>query len=232
MYYEHLSKAHRKWADLSARTREEQWHYECAKAFAREQERHQATARSLQHAEDEIKLLRNHIAQMNANILPPESAQFQPSALPLTSDSISHLTDANSLLFDCEASIAKWKSRIRCARSTQAPLPPASGPPLQQPTDSDASHRFGFLERAAAQEAQGSALEHDDDGRGGLEDAPGDEDDDAYNQHPGGRKALDSRLKDRESMAQPQHRGGRRIMGFGAGFRGSERSTDVEMESS
>ena len=235
MYNEHLSKAHHEWAGLSAQAREEQWHYECAKAYAREQERHQATTLSLQHAEQEIKVLRNQIAQMSSNILPPEFIQFPPAALPFTSETISHLPDPNAPLYDSDAFIAKWKSRIRCARSTQMPLPPVSLPPSHQPTSTNGSNRFEFLQRAAAQEAQGISREpdDDDDGRGDLEDAPGEEEDDDNNDNiydqQQQRKGLDSHPRGREGMAQPQVRGSRRLVGLGADFR-SDGTTDMEME--
>lgn len=237
MYYEHLSKAHNKWGGLSAQAREEQWHYECAKAYAREQERHQATTLSLQHAEQEIKILRNQIAQMSSNILPPEFIQFPPAALPFTSETISHLPDPKAPLYDSDAFIAKWKSRIRSARSTQMPLPTVSLPPSHQPTNNtntNGNNRFEFLQRAAAQEAQGISREPDDDEdvRGDLEDAPGEEEDDdndnAYDQQQQ-RKAVDSHPRAREGMAQPQLRGSRRLVGLGADFR-SDGTTDVEME--
>ena len=230
MYYEHVSKAHRQWADLSAQAREEQWHYECAKAYARERERHQETARSLQHAEQEIKLLQSHIAQTNANILSPESIQFPPSALHFGSDTTSHLPDAKAPLYDSEAFITKWKDRIRSARSTQIPIGPVSRPSSHQPTTSVGSHRFDFLRRAAAQGTHEPLQEHEDDTRGTLDDAPGDEDDEGYDPHQE-RKATESHLRDRESVAQPQLRESRRLMGFGADYRGSEGATDVEMES-
>ena len=230
MYYEHLSKAHHKWVELSAQAREQQWHYECAKAYAREQEQHQATVRSLEHAEQEIKLLRSQIAQMNSNNLPPEFIQFPPAALPFTSEAISYLSDVNAPFYDSDAFIAKWKSRIRSARSTQMSLPASSWPPSHQPTNSNGSNRFEFLQRATVREVQESAQEQEDDAGGDLEDAPGEEDDDAYDQQQE-RKALDPHLKSQEGVEQTQLRGSRRLMGLGTRFRGSG-GTDVEMESS
>lgn len=232
MYYEHLSKAQRKWSELPAHVREEQWHYECAQAFAREQEHHQATGRSLEHAEQEIKLLRNQIAQMNANSLPPEYIQFPPSALPFSSQTISHLSDANTSFYDYEAFIAKWKSRIRCARSTQVPTGPVPGTSSNKPSTSNESHRFEFLQRTTAPDGRRSLREQDDDVREELEDAPGEEDDENYEQRAG-RRIGDVELRDRESEAQPHPKGSRRIIGLGAGFRAHEGTpTDVDMESS
>lgn len=176
LYYEHLSKAYHKWVELSAQAREQQWHQECAKAYAQEQEKHRATARLLEFAEQEIQVLRNQIAQMNSNILPVDFIHFPPSTLPLTRSAMSHLPEANSSFYDSDASIAKWKSRIRSARSIQVPLPASPRASLHQPTNSNVSSKLDFTQRAA-REARASTRGQETDTEGGLEDAPGEEED-------------------------------------------------------
>ena len=186
LYYEHLSKAYHKWVELSAQAREQQWHHECAKAYAHEQEKHRATARLLEYAEQEIQVLKSQIAQMNSNILPPDFIHFPPATIPLTRQTMSHLPDANPSFYDSDASIAKWKSRIRSARSIQVPLPASPRASLHQPTNSNVSSKLEFTQRAT-REGRSITRGQETDTEGGLEDAPGEEEDDGFEQPPEAR---------------------------------------------
>ena len=227
-YYEHLSKAYHKWVELSAQTREQQWHHECAKAFAQEQERHRGTTRSLEYAEQEIQLLRSQIAQMNSNVIPPDFIQFPPVALPLTRQTVSHLPEANFSFFDSDASIAKWKSRIRSARSVQVPLPASPRASLHQPSKSNDSSKLDFTQRAA-REARDTTRGQESDTEGGLEDAPGDEEDYAYDQALED-KAEGRHPKDQREEKQVPPKTSDPIAGSEGAHKGSE-ATDVDMES-
>ena len=225
LYYEHLSKSYQEWAELSEQAREEQWRHEWAKAYAREREKHQRTARELEHAEQEIQLLRSQIAQINSNTIPPEFVQFPPAPLPFSRETVSHLPDA--AMWDPDAFIAKWRSRIQSARSTQIPLP--SWPSSHQPNASNGSNRFGFLQKAA-QDAQGSVQAQDEfDGDGDLEDAPGEDDDDGYEQQQED-KTLDPNLRHQTRVGGPQLRGSRRLMGMGGGYRRGADGGEMEVE--
>ena len=229
LYYEHLSKAHHKWVELSAQAREQQWHHECARAYACEQEEHQATVRLLEHAEQEIQLLRSQVAQMNANILPAEFIQFPPGALPITRKAMSSLPDTNASTYDADAFIAKWKGRIRSARSTQIALPTSPRTSSHQPTNSNGSSRYDLLPKST-REAQGTSQGQEHDREGGLEDAPGEEDEDGYGQQSEG-KIRNQHLSHQSEVDQPPLRGSRRLMGPDFGHKGGE-GTDVDMESS
>ena len=121
MYNEHLSKAFQRWRELPEKDRHENWHFECAKAYAREREQHQATSRKLEQAEQENSLLRNHLSPSNAALDAKELFQDQPNLLPLSEKSLSYLPNAPS--WDFDTLLGKWKTRIRSARSTQYSLP-------------------------------------------------------------------------------------------------------------
>ena len=164
---------------------------------------------------------------MNANILPAEFIQFPPATLSLSREEMSHLPDTNPAIYDADAFIAKWKSRIRSARSAQMPLPASPRASSHQPTNSNGSSRFDFLQRAK-RETQGGSQGQENDKEGGLEDAPGDEDDDTYQQRPESG-SVDQQFDHQEKMEQPPLRGSRRLLGLDASQTGGE-GIDVDME--
>ena len=225
MYNEHLSKVFEKWKELSEEERYEQWHYECAKALAREREQHALTTRKLEQAEQENILLRSRLTQKNTTLEAKDVYQEQPALLPLSDKSLSYLPNPSS--WDFDTLLAKWKSRIKSARSTQYPLPSTwNGYELDR-QHRDTS-RFAALQNAAQETLADEDLTKDHD----LEDAPGEEEDDnSFEQEPDAdmnNAAHGGKLK----QGERDRRGSRRLMERAAALRGSEDGGEMDTEPS
>lgn len=210
LYNDHLTKVHRRWTELPDTDRQQQWHYECAKAFAREREQHLLTIRKLEQTEQENMLLRKHLTAQGHNASSSEIQDsplyHQHSLIPTSDKSASYLPKSPS--WDFDVLIGKWKSRIQSARSTQYPLPSSttgewgsSGPPAGSTSGQTArfegaggggdSGRFTGLQRAA-QDAQSGLRGLRDFARGGaqdqdedVDDAPAEEEEEDDDDRPG-----------------------------------------------
>lgn len=243
MYNEHLTKAHQKWANLSDKERNEQWHYECTKALAREREQHQATARKLSVLEQEVTLLRNHLAvQNNAPMEGQEHLQYQPTLLPLSEKTISHL--AKSTPLDFEALLTKWKSRIKSARSTQFPLPNSTSSKTRSENEGRIMNRLppptspmqfivtGLQEQDQEQDQdqdQEQDQEQEQDEDEDLEDAPGEDEDESAGTTRARPDAQGEGPADQGGTEDRESRGRRRVTGPEITTRGPGESGEMDV---
>ena len=219
-YYQHLITVYETWKGLPEKQRQESWRTECAKAFAREQEKHKQTIRSLEMAEQEIQHLRSQLTQRNPFDHSTEYTQFGTSALPISREMTKHLPDIPSY----EALLSRWRSRLAHQRSVQNPLPPPSPwaiatPP--NPSNSNNHHMNGHHryplppQRDDHQEPdheQDQASDEDED----LADAPGDDDISEQQQQQLGmdKGMLDPNLRDGNGAEDMDGEGGRVLMGL------------------
>ena len=175
-YYQHLEDAFRKWSTLSDTGRQEQWHVECAKAFATEKELHQGTRRKLDYADQELQQLRGRLDQLVLNQQAPDVARYPATPLHLSREAVSHLPASNEL--DHNRLISKWRSRLQSARSTQHPFPGTKCNPSPQPLGANGNksplerHRNSWTGHTGTSNA--SPVAEDEDAE--LEDAPGEDD--------------------------------------------------------
>ena len=180
-YFHHLEQAFARWKALTDEERREQWHHECAKAFAREKEKHQVTRQRLDETDQELRQLRSRCERLSLDGHGPDIAQFPITVFPLSREAVSHLPRSQDL--DSSALIGKWRNRLQTARSKQHPLPQARSTPAPQPQDSPAreqrvvspvQHRDSWT--GETQGSNDSEMADEDDAE--LIDAPGEEDPD------------------------------------------------------
>lgn len=178
-YYEHLEDAFRRWKKLPERERQDIWHYECAKAFAREQEKHQATCRKLEQAEQELQQLRTRLEQFKHLPSAPDASPYQPATIPLSREAVSHLPDSTK--WDYNTLVSKWRNRLRSARSTQLSLPGTNGDhtsPTPQAVELNGYRTRSILQHRASWPSQEDGMDAQGDDEEALVDAPGEEDTD------------------------------------------------------
>ena len=167
-YKQHLSSTYESWKALSDKRKQEAWLFECAKAFARKQEKCEEMGRRLDNAEQEIRHLRYQIAQQNQNA--PNVPRLGPNTLRLPPGIVNHLP-SESGSWDYEGLLAKWKARIQASRNVQYELP--SNPAhLNNINGID----NGFSIKQIDNHANGDGM-HQPDEDEDLVDAPGDDDD-------------------------------------------------------
>ena len=218
--YQHISHTFDAWKGLSEKQKQERWREVLAKAFAREQERHQETKRKLELAEQEIQHLRSQLDQIHQ---PPEFSAFTASTLPITRETAANLAGSQS--WNSESLISRMKSRLQATRSTQHPLPTASPWATAPPPNLNTNHMngntaFAQFRRDSQQpyrnEEAHAPSEEDED----LADAPGDEEELGHDhtQHHGLDKGmLDPNLRDENGVREVDgegHAGGRMLMGL------------------
>ena len=227
-YYQHLTSVYETWKALSEKQRQESWRTECAKAFAREQEKHKQTLRSLETAEQEIQHLRSQVAQRNPFDHSTEYTQFGTSALPISREATKHIPELPSY----EALLSRWRTRLAHQRSVQTPLPPpspwatATPPNLNNNNNNNNNHHHQHHQmnghhrylpppqRGDHQQPdheQDPASDEDED----LADAPGDDDLSEQQQQLGMDKGmLDPDLRDGGGTEDMDGEGGRVLMGL------------------
>ena len=178
-YKEHLANSYDLWKSISDKKKQDIWLDECAKAFIREQEKHNETKRKLDLAEQKIQLLRAQLFQKSQS---PDSQMYPPSMLPITREMTDQLPNSDS--FNYESLLSKWKTRIQSTRSIQQPLPPLSPWATATPTNLNSNHTNGNSYAAQRQQSgpdrhpnYGNDAENPSDEDEDLADAPGDEDD-------------------------------------------------------
>ena len=219
-YYQHLCHSFDAWKSLPEKQKQERWREECAKAFAREQEKHQETKRKLDFAEQEIHHLRFQLDQIHQ---PPEFATFTASTLPISRDTAAHLTE--SQYWSADSLISKMIPRVQASRSIQHPLPSPSPWATAPPANLNTNHTNGNVpfaqfqhdsQRPYSNEGQAVSSDEDED----LADAPGDEEDldQDHTRHRGLEKGmLDPNLRGDNSVRETNnegHNGGQMLMGL------------------
>ena len=177
-YYEHLDRAQQRWISLSDKERSESWQYECAKAFAREQESHKVTKRRLDEAEQEIQQLRTRFDLNPPSRQSPNGRRYTPGTLSLSGEALSHLSSQTD--WDYDALILKWRNRLQNARTfpSQPQLPQNTATPNGRSLRANDSGRLFAPQHDASwpyrdEESDGQEDEDED-----LADAPGEEDPD------------------------------------------------------
>lgn len=220
-YYKHLTSVYETWKALPDKQKQESWRTECAKAFAREQEKHKQSIRSLEMAEQEIQHLRSQLAQRNPYDHSTEYTQFGIPALPLSRETTRHIPELPSY----EALLSRWRTRLTHQRSVQTPLPPPSPwatvtPPNPNPNNKN-NHMNGHHQyppppqrgdRQQPDNEPDQASDEDED----LADAPGDDDTSEQQQQLGmDRGMLDPNLReDGDGAEDTDGEGGRVLMGL------------------
>lgn len=172
-YYRHLDTAFEEWKEKSDLQRNREWHHECAKAFAREREKHQDTKRKLEAAEQEIRQLRNGFDQVPLERYTLTKKSPSTASQPLSRQAVSHLPVEGS--FDFNALIKKWQGRVQSAKSAQQPLPKANNRPSATfVSNGEPSDEFQDRDTTLADAPRMHADPADEDAD--LLDAPGEED--------------------------------------------------------
>ncbi|KAG8532791.1 uncharacterized protein KY384_002669 [Bacidia gigantensis] len=176
-YYKHLETSFNEWSKLSDVERRDAWQYECARAFAREQERHQASIRKLDLQEQEIQLLKARLDRSSQEDGESQRCLYPLTITRLSKETVNYLPASLDLEF--RDHIARWREKLRIARSIQQPLPPVeSSTPTISKFDTNGHYATPFAERRDGwQNRNGSMAGNDVDGSE-LADAPGEVDTD------------------------------------------------------
>ena len=226
-YVRHMKTAHEQWKTMPEKKKQDEWLHVCAKAFVREQEKHNETKRRLDLAEQQIQLLSSHLSQNH-----PDSQTYPSALLPLSRETTDQLPNPDS--FNYETLLSKWKTRIRSRRSIQQPLPPPSPwSNATRPPDLNGHHptdtHYAPHQPLDQPHGHSNGAEPLSDGDEDLADAPGDEDD--VEQHNGIDKdvLVYPNLREGDLDGEGQA-GGRMLMGFreyAAGSGGRNGSMDM-----
>lgn len=126
-YYEHLEDAFEKWKNVSDSERTGSWQQACAKAFAREQEKHFATKRRLDMLEQEMKQLQRKLEHPPHVTQTSEEGPTPTSFLTLSREAVQNLPPSTG--WDYDMLISKWQARVQSARSAQRSLPACGSDP-------------------------------------------------------------------------------------------------------
>ena len=216
-YYQHLTSVYETWKALPEKQKQESWRTECAKAFAREQEIHKQTKRSLELAEQEIQHLHSQLAQRNPYDHSTEYTHFGISTIPISCATTKHLPD----LPNYEALLSRWRTRIAHQRSVQNPLPPplpwaTATPPNPNPNNNkhmNGSHQYRLPSQRDDHQQPDKEPDQASDEDEDLADAPGDDDIPEPQQQLGLDKGmLDPNLRDGDGVIVGE--GGRVLTGL------------------
>ena len=194
-YYEHLTNIFNSWNALPEPRKQEVWHLEGLRAFAREQQEHGETHIKLQRAEQEVAYLKAQVDRMHNYQQPRELALFPTSVMPITRQTADILSGSiPSSDLDYDTLVSKWKSRLQSSRTTQKSLPPANLQTVSTPLIPSPQLNNGggpsFDHGPTDGDSQSYAYQGCDASDSDLMDAPGEEDEDM--QDDGGE--LDSML--------------------------------------
>jgi len=221
MFYEHIADAQQGWSRLSDEDRRKRWHYECARAFAREQKEHKTTARRLEKAERDIRHLQEQIIQMN--VQKPTAFQSPPPTLSLTRETISNLPGSSN--WDYGGLMHKWRTRISSARSAQSPLPTSPKPSdifRQHQVNGNGAHARPHRGDQRPQDNEhGPQSDEDED----LEDAPREEDNGEQAQKTDRQGSISKGVLDPHLRGggpnEDEDAGGRMLRDLGTSYRGA-----------
>lgn len=202
-YYEancmkHIHASYNVWEEFSKEQKQEEWHKECVSALTQEQDRHRDTRDRMERLEREVHSLQ---AEINAQNDPEQSSASLLLSPQTARETLNHGPD--SAMWDYDALITKWRTRIQQERSQQHPLP---GPPTpwsaptpdvtQTPSFTNGNHPSKFEHRSSIND-HGNHRTDDVDEDEDLVDAPGEEDDMAVDVADAGHGLLDPKLRQR-----------------------------------
>ena len=117
---QHLNARYNSWDELSKLQKQEEWHEECVKALTHEQDRHRDTRDRMERLERDVQSLQAELNAQNNNNEHHRSMSL-PLSPPTTLETLK--LSSESALWDYDALIAKWRTRIQHERSQQHPLP-------------------------------------------------------------------------------------------------------------
>ena len=213
-YYQHLTNVYETWKALPEKQKQESWRTECAKAFAREQEKHNQTKRSLELAEQETQHLRSQLAQRNSYNQATEYAHFGISPLPLSRETTKNIPELPSY----ETLLSRWRTRLAHQRSIQTPLPPlspwaAATTPNLNSNHMNGTHQYPPPPQRDDQQRLDNEADQASDEDEDLADAPGDDDIPEQQEQLGMDKGvLDPHLRDGDGTGDMDGEGGRVLM--------------------
>ena len=171
-HHDHLARAYNAWNNLPEAEKQEIWHIESMRAFAREQSEHGETHVKLAHVEQEAANLRLQLERLNECQQPREFLLFPPNQLKVSREAATIVAENSAdTSLDFDKLVDKWKSRIQSGRNEQKSLPPS-----QTPTAT--SIQLNGISSYGHQPLNGHPLAHQEVSDDDLMDAPGDEDDD------------------------------------------------------
>lgn len=216
-YYQHLTSVYESWRALPDKQRQDSWRTECAKALAREQEKHDQTKRSFELAEQEIQHLRSQLSPRNPYDHSTDYTHFGNPALALSRETTKHLPNLPSY----EALLSRWRTRVAHQRSRQYPLPPPSpwataSTPSSNKNHINGTHQYPPPPQRNNHQQPDSEQDQVSDEDEDLADAPGDDDISEQQQEQLGldKGMLDPNLQDGDEVGDIEGKGGRVLMGL------------------
>ena len=199
-YYEHLSNTFNSWNSLPEPQKQEIWHLEALRAFAREQKEHGDTHVKLQQFEQEIAYLKTQVDRLNKYQQPRELLLFPTPVTPITRQTADILSEnISSSDLDYDALVSKWKSRLQSSRSAQKSLASVDLPNIPTPLMPSPQLNNGggpSFERGPTNgDNQSYAYQDGDASDSDLMDAPGEEDEDMQDDGGDLGSVLDPKLR-------------------------------------
>ena len=197
----HIDASYSSWDDLSRERKKEQWHEECVNALTHEQQCHRDTRDRMERLENQVQTLR---AEVNAR----ENHDYASMNLPLSPNTALETLKVGPELamWDYDALITKWRTRIEHERSRQLPLPcpptPWSAPTPVNGQILSLANGANHLTKPEQRATFDQRTSHDTNGPDedeDLADAPGEADDTAVEMDQG---LLDPNLREKTNGHQ------------------------------
>ena len=191
---EHINASYDRWDCLPAKQRQEEWHKECVIALTQEQDRHRDTRERVERLEAQVHSLRAELDTRDGHDAASTSLPLSPTTA-LETYNAGH----GSTMWNYDALIAKWRTRVENERSQQRPLPTtpwsvATPGVAHTPSYTNGKIRLTRPEQEAASDqltSHGSnGIDDDED----LADAPGEDDESAMQMD---QQLLDPDLRER-----------------------------------
>ena len=205
-YIDHLANAFHSWNTLPETQKQEIWHLESLRAFAREQKEHGETHVKMERMEQEIANLHAQVDRLNKCQQPREFASWGTSTVPIsraTSDALAEAIPDKQ--WDYDYWIKRWKARIQNDRNQQQSL---TSPLSSKPTPRDLNG--GSLNHQPPNGDDYSRQQHPDDmSDSDLIDAPGEEDEDMAGSSRDLGGVLDPKLREQGDEVMQGIEGGR-----------------------
>ena len=199
---QHLKARYNSWDELSRLQKQEEWHEECVKALTHEQDRHRDTRDRMERLERDVQSLQAELNAQNSN-------EHRSMSLPLSPRTALQTLKPSpeSALWDYDALIAKWRTRIQRERSQQHPLPHPSTPWSAPAPDvaQSALYTNGIPTKSGRRATFDNRLSLGTDGVSEdqeLVDAPGEEDDMAVDDVDASQGFLDPELREEVNVDQ------------------------------
>ena len=193
-YYEHLNNAYNAWSALSDSEKNNQYHLEFARAFAREQESHAETKSKLAKAEKRTLHNEIQISRLNELQQPNEFLKSPLRAAPYSGDIAKLVADklGEGSIPGAEALISKWRPSVEHHRGWQRGFAEqlSDAAFARADTDGDRNHETNSHEPTAGangidghpangtEQGHGTSIPPLDTDGGDSVDASGEDDDD------------------------------------------------------